>query len=369
VGFVTLNLQPASAGAQPADWSRARELVLRFGWNSMAYQILNPGMRRWFPADGQGVVGYVLPGSYRVVAGAPICAGERLDHTAQAFAAEARRQGQRVCYFGAQDRLAEVLEASGPFARLPLGAQPYWNPADWPAIIAGKASLRAQIARARNKRVAVARWPSEAASDHPALLICLDQWLRTRGLPPMHFLVEQATLAVLEDRRVFVAQREGQVLGFLVASPVPLRAGWLIEQVVRGKGAPNGVAELLLDTAMRELGGSGAGFITLGLSPLSRYAPPAAGQPSAVRLLLRWVRAHGRRFYNFGGLDAFKAKFQPAGWEPVYLLSAERHTSLRTLYAVAGAFAGAPPPLFIAHALGRAAAQELRWAAGAIAGA
>ena len=50
---------------------RARELVLRYGWNAMAYQILNPGMRLWFPADGEGVAGYVHAGNYRVVAGSP----------------------------------------------------------------------------------------------------------------------------------------------------------------------------------------------------------------------------------------------------------------------------------------------------------
>ena len=37
----------------------ARALVLRHGWNAMAYQILNPGIRRWFSADGEAVVGYL----------------------------------------------------------------------------------------------------------------------------------------------------------------------------------------------------------------------------------------------------------------------------------------------------------------------
>ena len=39
----------------------------------------------------------------------------------------------------------------------------------------------------------------------------------------MGFLVEPDTLSMLIDRRVFVAERGGQVIGFLVASPVPLR--------------------------------------------------------------------------------------------------------------------------------------------------
>lgn len=36
-----------------------RDLVLRYGWNTLAYQILNPGIAHWFQPGGEGVVGYV----------------------------------------------------------------------------------------------------------------------------------------------------------------------------------------------------------------------------------------------------------------------------------------------------------------------
>jgi phosphatidylglycerol lysyltransferase len=341
---------------------RARQLVLRYGWNSMAYQILNPGMAHWFAPDGSGVVGYAATGGTWVVAGAPICPPERLAETALTYEAEARRHGREVCYFGAQDRLAEALAPHGPVARLLLGAQPVWHPGRWPAILAGKASLRAQLARARNKGVVVEVFPPGDRPDVGSLRRCLAEWLAGRGLPPMHFLIEPETLGALEDRWVFVARRAGAAVGFLVATPVPQREGWLIEQIVRGRSAPNGTAELLVDGAMRALAETGSSYVTLGLAPLSRRAGGAETPPPAlVAMALAWVRAHGRRFYNFVGLDAFKAKLQPDSWEPVYALSHERRTSLRTLYAIGGAFGGAAPPIFIARGLGRAAAQELHW--------
>ena len=349
----------------PAEgWAgrRARDLVLRYGWNAMAYQILNPGMRLWFAPDGDAVVGYVAAGGYWVVAGAPVCATERLLEVGLAFGEAARRQGRRVCYFGAQERLAAALARHGPLARLLLGAQPVWQPARWPEIVASKASLRAQVARARNKQVRVSAWPSAEAAHHPALEACLRAWLETRGLPPMHFLIEWDTLAQLEDRRVLVAEHGGQVLGFLLASPVPLRGGWLIEQLIRAPGAPNGTVELLLDTAMRTMAQEGAGYVTLGLAPLSQQAGIGQGpQPALVRLLLWWAYAHGRRFYNFEGLDRFKAKFLPEGWEPIYAIAPEPRTSLRMLFAVAGAFGGESPLRFIPRALLRALRQELAW--------
>jgi phosphatidylglycerol lysyltransferase len=245
-----------------------------------------------------------------------------------------------------------------------LGAQPAWSPATWGTMLAGHYSLRAQLNRSRNKGVAVQEWPAERATDHPALQECLRSWLKTRGLPPMHFLVEPATLTRLFDRRIFVAERAGAVLAFLVASPIPCRKGWLIEQIVRGPRAPNGTAELLIDAAVRAVGASGSEYITLGLSPLSQRggARPDANPPW-VRILLKWARAHGRRFYNFEGLDTFKAKFRPERWEPVYAIANERTFSPRMLYAIAAAFANGSPILMGCKAILRAISREIGWLA------
>jgi phosphatidylglycerol lysyltransferase len=341
------------------DVRRARALVLRFGWNAMAYQILNPGMRLWFSAGGEGVAGYVRAGGYRVVAGAPVAPPERLAEVAAEFAADTRRARQRLCYFGAQDRMLELLPAErGPASALLLGAQPVWNPARWNAIVPAKASLRAQLARARNKGVTVR--PS-ASSQEPGLQRCLTEWIERRGLPPMHFLVEWNILPRLLDRRLFVAERAGETVGFLIASPIPLRQGWLIEQIIRGRAAPNGTTELLLDTAVRAFAADGAEYVTLGLSPLSRAVPQQPAPPWSLRPLLALTRIHARRFYNFEGLERFKRKFLPESWEPIYAVTDRPRVSLRTLYAIAGAFGGTSPVLFIGHALLRALMQEARW--------
>lgn len=345
------------------DLARARALVLAHGRNATCYQILNPGFRRWFSPAGDAVVAYVPHAGVRVVGGEPVCPPERLAAVVDAFERDAVRRRRRVCYFGAEEPLAEVLRARGPCDRLVLGSQPLWSPRSLVEAFAGKASLRAQVHRARNKGVSARHWPSERAAGHPGLGRCLEDWLATRGLPPMHFLVEPETLTRLEDRRVFVAERRGVPVAFLVASPVPARRGWLIEQIVRGmegdRQAPNGSTELLLHAAALELAAIDARFVTLGLAPLSHRSEPPGIHPIhppwLIRLLLDRVRAWGRRFYDFDGLEAFKAKFLPDSWEPIYAIAGERRIGLQTLYAIAGAFGGASPVTF----LGRAALRRL----------
>jgi phosphatidylglycerol lysyltransferase len=267
-----------------------------------------------------------------------------------------------VCYFGAEARLDAVYRGSPAHARALLGAQPAWDPASWGAAVDAHASLRAQLARARNKGVRVAEWTPRDASAAAPLRAVLDAWLATRGLPPLHFLVEPDTLDRLDDRRVWVARRgDDDVVAFTVLSPVPARGGWLAEQFPRAPHAPNGTIELLLDTAARALAADGARYLTLGLAPLAhRDAGAVAGEPLWLRGTLGWARAHGRRFYNFAGLEAFKAKFRPERWEPVYAIACGRRFGARTLYAIAGAFGARSPLALAAATAGRAVGQEVR---------
>ncbi len=344
------------------DLFRARELVMEFGWNSTAYQILNPGIRLWFSAAGDATVGYVRRNGVRVAVGAPVAPAARLREVVAEFEADAARGAARVCFFAAGERLNALLGPDTGHSRVLLGAQPAWNPASWPAIIDGHKSLRAQLNRARNKEVEVAEWNSARAREHPELHRLLREWLATRGLPPLHFMVEPQTLGRLFDRRIFVAEQAGTPVGFLVASPVPQRNGWLVEQFVRGRDAPNGTVELMIDATMRWMAEQEFDYVTLGLAPLSRRGEVSpTANPLWLRALLGWLRVHGNRFYNFSGLDAFKAKLDPEDWEPIYAISNQRRFGPRPLYAIAAAFSGGSPLVVVARGLLGAVRQEMRW--------
>jgi phosphatidylglycerol lysyltransferase len=341
----------------PAAVERARRIVLAHGWNSTSYQLVNPGLRLWFDEDA--VTGYGVAAGRMVVAGAPVCAPERLGTVARHFQDFAAGAGRKVCYFGAGSRLERELAGCDPRSRVLLGSQPVWDPSHWSSVAARHASIRAQLNRARNKGVSVAEWAAREAQDSAQLRRILERWLGTRGLPPMGFLVEPDTLGRVLDRRAFVATREDTPVAFLLASPVPARNGWLVEQIVRDPGAPNGTNELLVDAAMTALAADGSRYVTLGLSPLSSRAPaPASSLPAWLRLTFAWVRAHGRRFFNFEGLDAFKSKLRPDEWEPVYVLTPGRPFSPLDLYAIAGVFGRGSAAGFIGRALWRAASEE-----------
>jgi len=340
----------------------ARELVMTYGWNTTAYQILNPGLQHWYAPNEPAVVAYTRRQNVLLVAGAPVCAADMLGKVASAFEQFARAQGCRVCYVCAAERMREVVAQSREYSTIVIGAQPVWDPQAWTRVIASRRSLRAQLARARNKGVTIESVPGMQGRDNPELDQVLDEWLRSRGLPPLHFLVEPHTLnGAVADRVLMVARRAGVAVAFLVASPVVARNGFLIEQVARSTRAPNGVSELLIDTAMRRFAEDGRAYVTLGLVALSNQADGAAAlNPWWLSLMMTFARAHATRFYNFRGLERFRTKMSPASWETIYAISNERSFSLRTLYAMGEAFSGISPWRALGLGVIRALRQEAR---------
>lgn len=338
----------------------ARALVMAYGWNATAYQILNPGIDHWFAPAAPAVVGYIRRRNVMLAAGAPICPAAALPAVIRAFEDFAAARGCRVCYVCAAERLRGLLANSGRHAAIVIGAQPVWDPARWAPALMAHRSLRAQLNRARNKGVRIETLAPPRGREEPELAGVLERWLESRLMPPLHFLVEPHTLAgEVADRVVLVARRDTQAVAFLVASPAPARNGYLIEQVARDPHAPNGVSELLIDAAMRQFAGEGRAYVTLGLVALSTYAPLEAN-PAWLRLLMLFARAHANRFYNFRGLERFRAKLAPDRWEPIHAISNEARFSIGTLYAIGEAFSDISPWRAVSRAALRALRLEAR---------
>lgn len=343
------------------DWARARDLVLRHGWNTTAYQILNPGFEHWFDPSGEAVAGICRAPGVWVVGGAPVAAEARLGEVAARLEAEAGAAGAHVCYLAAQGRLVRLREGETGVTVLPVGAEPCWDPRRWRDIVDHDSGLRAQLARARHKGVGVtvqAGMPADGLRGE--LHSVLRAWLGRKGLPPLGFLTTPWLLDDLADRQLVVARRGERIVGFAVLTPVPGRSGWLLEQIVRRPDAPNGASEALVDAAFQAIALQGAEFVSLGIAPLSRRAPAGGRAPLWLRLALGWARAHGRRFYNFEGLDRFKAKLRPHEWHPVHLVTNAPRPGPGLYWGVLTAVLGGAPGPILARAGARAVAAESR---------
>jgi phosphatidylglycerol lysyltransferase len=341
---VSLLPRRADAG-HDLDRQRAFAIVREHGWNATSFQVLTSGFCYWF-GGSEGCVAHVDTGGAWVVAGAPLASEGALSKVASDFVGAAQRASRRVAFFGTEQRFTLNLG----FRHLLIGEQPVWDPRCWDETLGRTRSLREQLRRGRAQGIEVTRESGDDIARAPlrgALERLIRSWADSKRLPPMGFLVRVDPFGFAGERRFFVARRAGIVVGFAAAVPVYARRGWLLEAVVRAPSAPNGTTELLVDAAMRDAASLGSAYLTLGLAPLAGHVAP----------LLRLARRAGGALYDFAGLRAFKAKFRPRLWVPIYLSYPSDQSATAAIYDTLVAFAGRGLLVYGASAFWRSKAR------------
>ena len=292
-------------------------LATERGCDAMSFLAGESGMRHWLDVpipEGTGAcVAYVDTSGAWVAACSPlVAAGEaaayarELPRAALRFVEAARANGKRACFFASEAPHHDGL------SRLLIGEQPIFRPGEWLRDLSKRRRLREQLRRARAKGLRVRGVsPSELTEGSPLRQVLerlADDWLRSRHIEPMGFLVALEPFQAPSQHRYFVAERGDRVVGFLSAVPIGQRQAWLVEDVVRSADAPNGTTETLIVALMREV--EGCESVTLGLTPL-------AGPVAWPLRLARWV---ARPLFDFEGLRAFRERLHPQQWQPVWLL-------------------------------------------------
>jgi phosphatidylglycerol lysyltransferase len=185
------------------------------------------------------------------------------------------------------------------------------RPSEWGPILKRSPRLREQLRRARAKGVVVRQVEAAALEDGPLRLEVerlRGEWLGSRAMEPMGFLVAVEPFHEPREHLYFLAERNGRPVQFLSAVPIHGRRGWLMEDMLRGVDAPNGTTELVIDALMRTLGGD-PHWVTPGLTPLTGPKP----------WWLRVTRLVMVPLYDFSGLWRFRARLKPSRWDAVWL--------------------------------------------------
>lgn len=300
-----------------------------YGYNPHSLVSLSPQARVWKCAENlhpasEGIVIYRPEGRVWLASGEPLASPERAVQLAQRFQQAARHRGRIAAFAPATTHFAGAAVATGDFRAVKIGASPYFDLTSWAPRGDRAKKLRAGMNQARRAGVKV-EFVEKVSSDliAEAAELCR-QWLATRRASigfDWLFALDPFRHAVV--KRFFTARDgEGNLVGFLAASPIPLRQGWYLEDVLRGPETPRGTADLLVAEALTMLAAQGAKLATLGTCLLAREG--AEDVPTSEHQLteqaLRLAAGPLGRFYNFEGLRRFKAKFVPSWWESEYAL-------------------------------------------------
>jgi len=317
--------------AKPTDDVATLEALKHYGADALSFPALKTGACWWVdapPPEGTGArLAYVPCGQSWVAVGTPLTGPAKQEEAVRRFTAAARAQGRRPVFFGIEDR-----EPFRDCRTLLLGMQSVLKPSEWDATLRRRPRLREQLRRARVKGVTVRRVDVNELADGTPLRRAVErlrrEWLGSRHLEPMSFLVAVEPFHAAPEHLYFVAERAGVAVQFLSAVPIYARHGWLMEDMLRGREAPNGTTELVIDALMRQIQ-TDPHWITPGLTPLSGPIP----------WWMRLARATSVALYDFSGLRRFRERLQPAAWRPIWL-AWDRGPAAGPIVDVLRAFAG-----------------------------
>ena len=177
---------------------------------------------------------------------------------------------------------------------------------------------RRALAKGTRDGMALQILPPEAV---PAVLDDLarisDAWLGQHKAREKGFALGRFDRAYVASQPVAVLRDQGRIVAFATLMPTATRAELSIDLMRFGPDAPRGAMDFLFSALLADAKAQGYRRFNLGMAPLSGFATHAAAP--------MWnhfgeaIFTHGEKFYNFRGLRAFKAKFNP-DWEPRYLI-------------------------------------------------
>lgn len=148
-----------------------------------------------------------------------------------------------------------------------------------------------------------------------------DAWLAAKTGGEKGFSVGTFDPAVLDRAPIAVVRQKDRIVAFASLWVTDLKHSATIDLMRHVDDAPSGLMEFLFTELLLHFAAEGYAEFSLGNAPLAGL-DARRGVPLSTRLGA-FVYRHGRQFYNFEGLRAFKDKFDPE-WRPVYVALSPR---------------------------------------------
>lgn len=273
--------------------------------------------------------GYVQKGSVTVFALEPLIPSFDSNVIADEYHAAWREFDEEVktkivLYVSVYDDFLSILKKAG-YQALHIGKEPYVLLSN--CIPTGKSGKGVRAARNQALRagVAVEEWSANKIQADKKVEVemreILKRWKSRNVMELGGFLNTVNPFEKMKDRRYFLARKNNEQLeAFLVATPIPGKKSYFLEDMVVRPGAARGAGELLTLEAMIALAESKAEMASLGVVALTSINENSGYKlPRTINTIFIKIPKFLSRFYNASGLETFRKRFKPHIWENVSL--------------------------------------------------
>ena len=318
------------------DTDIALEAIQRYAEsdNPSAYFAFNEG-NSYFRLPGEpGVIVYRPVGRSLVQFGGPFAPRRARGRMLAGFAAFARERGDTVVAVQLQGADADIYVGQG-FTVNQMGASYAVDLADFTLAGTKFMQLRNKISRALRTGLEIAEAPYDEWATAVAAVDAA--WLGTKGegSKPLEFLVGQTGGPHQSLRRLFVAHRDGELIGYISYAPVyGSRPGWMHDLSRRLPQSPPGVMEAVNKAAIDAFRQEGVGWLHFGFTPFTSLdAPQFPGYSPGFQWFMEYLSEHGAHIYPARTQLEYKRKWAPSVVLPEYI-AFQHGASLAALVSV-----------------------------------
>ncbi len=310
-----------ASGTSHAD--TAKDLLRRWGGDTISWMTTWPENRHMITADGQGYLAFRKHAGVAVALGDPVGPPGATAGIIDDFIAMCDKAALVPYIFSCSRTTTEVTDGLG-WSSAQVAED---NLIDLPTLeFKGK--------KWQDVRTALNKAPKEGVSfrmvslaDEPWSMVrqveeLSQQWLGDKELPEMGFTLGGVTEALDREVKVGLAVgADGKLHG--VTSWMPVFGpdghvrGWTLDLMRRADGGFRSTMEFLIASSCLWFKQDGAEFVSLSGAPLARSAADADGE-TPVEKFLDTLGEQLEPVYGFRSLHAFKGKFQPR-FSPMYM--------------------------------------------------
>lgn len=346
--------------------SRAREIVRRWGSDTLAYFALRRDKSYFFSADGESLIAYAYVRGYAMVAADPIGPPAARARVLDEFLLHCREQGWGVAFLAVREADAPIYRERGMHA-IYLGDEAILRCDTFTLEGGAMKPVREAVRRvARDHTFQLVR-ESEASPELVAQLNAIsDEW--RRGSEERGFTMElgEDVEGVDPDFVIALARdASGAPAGFLRFVPAygASDPGYSLDLMRRRLGSANGLTEFLIANAALALGASGVRRLSLNFAAWGRLLDSAEDAGWLGRFEQKVARGLNP-YFQIQSLRDFNAKFGPQ-WLPrsIVVDDLSELPKVALLYASVEGFLDLPlvgrlfvPPVRVAAAQGERAA-------------
>ncbi len=318
IGGLFLLFRPLTQrqGPSEADRAKARQLVRRFGSDSLAYFTLHPRKSYFFSSDGGAMVAYAYAGGYALVSADPVGAPGSIPRVLDEFIAYCRDRAWRISFLAVREEMLDLYVERG-LRGVYLGDEAVIDCRRFGLKGGAMKAVRESVHRVgREHHFRLIR---ESTAD-PALISRLNEISKLwRGDADERGFTMELTREVEGVEPDFLLalclDAEEQPVGFLRLVPCyGDDPGFSLDLMRRLPDAPNGLTEFLIGNTALALGERGFRRLSMNFAAWGRLFE----EDRALRPLERAEKALATAlnpFFQIESLRDFNQKFQPR-WLP-----------------------------------------------------